>query len=327
VNRRALLALLATGAAGCVGDRPTGDEPSTDAETPTASTRSTPTASPTPTAVSPPDVAPAPGDCPGYGDPTVVCTGAADDPPLEMDRSVDAADLPADLTFTLRNETEATFSTNFYAWRLWKRVDGRWFDVAPQFWPEPLHRLRPGASHAWTVSLDAALPDGPVARAQGESSVSLAALGGGRYAFGVRGWFGEHEDRYAAVAPVDLRADPLSLRPTDAVTDVRVDGDDVAARLDRDVGDARAARYALSRVGDDPGVPRRIAEQVVRAGLADEPLRDALALADDHDARTVELRGPTTTIPPFGVDDDGRRFRYEGLTYDVRAAFAGTTTG
>ncbi|MEF8818883.1 MAG: hypothetical protein V5A31_00210 [Haloferacaceae archaeon] len=121
------------------------------------------------------------------------------------------------------------------------------------------------------------------------------------------GWFGETANRYPAVAPVDLRGDPLALCPADAVTDVRVDGDRVAARLDRDAGDdARSARYTLTRAEDDPDAPRRIAEQVVRAGVADDPLRDALALAVDRGAREVGLRGPTTTRPPFGVDAGGR---------------------
>lgn len=323
MNRRALLALFATGAAGCVGRRPTDDERSPDTTTPTQS--------PTPTPAPVPDIDPAPSDCPGYGDATVVCTGAADDPGIAMDRSADGVDLPADVAFTLHNETGAPFDTNVYAWRLWKRVDGRWFDVAPQFWPDPLHRLAPGTSHEWDVRLDAALPDGPVPRAQGAASLSLSSLGGGPYAFGVSGWFDDPSDRYAAVAPVDLRADPLVLRPTDAVTDVRATADRITARLDRDAPrDARTARYTLSRVANDPDAPRRIPEQTVRAGVADEPLRDALALAVAHDAREVSLRGPTTTRPAFGVDEDGRRLRYEGQTYAVRAAFTdgpATTSG
>ncbi len=323
MNRRALLALLAAGAAGCAGDRSDEGGAPTETDRPTEQTDS-----PAPTPPRDPDVDAAPGDCPAFGDATVVCTGAADDPALVMARPTEAATLPADLTFTLRNGTEAPFSTNFYAWSLQKRVDGRWFDIAPQFAPQPLYRLQPGATHEWDVRVDGALPDDPVTLARGNSSVALSALGGGRYAFGVTGWFGETANRYAAVAPVDLQGDPLALRPTDAVTDVRVDGDRVAARLDRDAGDdARLARYTLTRAEDDPDAPRRITEQVVRASVADDPLRDALALAVDRGAREVRLRGPTTTRPPFGVDAGGRRLRYEGRTYEVRAAAAGTPDG
>lgn len=313
MKRRALLACLAGGVAGCTGAS-RGDAERTGTATPTPTERQTTT--PYPTA--------APGDCPDYGDATVVCATAADGAAFRMARSTAAVDPPGSVTFTLRNETAGRFRGNFYAWRLSKRVDGEWYRVAPRLVPQPLTSLPPGDTHRWTVSVDAALPDGPVSLAEGDSSVALSALGGGRYAFGIDGRFGDQNtDGYAAVAPFDLRADPLALRPTGAVTDVRAEDGRVLARLDRALdGDAREARYTLSRVGDDPSAPRRIAEQVVRSGVADEPLRDALALATDRGAATVELRGPTASRPPFGVDEP-RRLRYEGRTYEAETAYVG----
>lgn len=118
MRRRQVLAVTTAG--GCLGG---------NAEAPETTTSTTETT----TAEAPVVGEPLPSDCPVLGDDVrrVVCYPDTD-APLSMTPSAIAASLPdASVSFTLANETETTFSTNFYAWRLHKRVDGEWYYIAP----------------------------------------------------------------------------------------------------------------------------------------------------------------------------------------------------
>src|SRR5699024_9500021 len=106
-----------------------------------------------------------------------------------------ALDLPGKMTFTLENDTDTRFNTNFYSARLHKRVDGEWFLVAPQGWPSPLTPLAASESQTWTVSLSGEVqaPAGSDSESDADaldtSQRNIGGLGGGRYAFGIAGWF------------------------------------------------------------------------------------------------------------------------------------------
>lgn len=305
MHRRALLVALGSSVlAGCTTRQPADDS------TPSK------TASPTPTDVPGVGLDAAPGDCPAYHG-TVVCTPAApDDAPVVLTPSTTSPSLPGAVTFELANGTSRPFVSNFYGWTLHKRVDGEWFRIAPVMWKQPIHRLPAGDTHRWEATLRG-LPDHPVPLADGDERVTLEGLGGGHYAFSIDGHFDGREGRYTFAAPFDVAGPPVELRPTDRVRDVVVDGETVTARLDTR-GD-REAVYTLRRVEDDPDARRIVTERLVRSDHAYSPRRDAVALALEHDATRVELRGPNGSSPPFGVDDGGERFRHGGVTWAVRA--------
>ncbi|WP_254538044.1 hypothetical protein [Halomarina litorea] len=324
MRRRQVLALAAVGIGGCLSDSDpdgsgngTTDEP-TDAPTTTPSTDDTETATTT-EKPDPPDLRAYPGDCPTYDATTVVCSDAApDDVPLRMTPSASSAELPGDLSFTLSNDTDAEFQTNHYAARLHKRVDGEWFHVAPRAWPQPLTPISAGGSYTWTVEFAGGEGERPDA---GETDRTVGGLGGGRYAFGNDGWFagGSHESKTAAVAIFDLQGPPAELTTTDRLSKVSVEGGTVTGRWNvshLEAGD-RVATFTLERT-DESAEGRLITEQVRQEGLHPRPLRDALALAVEHDAATVRLTGETGSSPPFGVGEP-RVFEYEGSNYRISA--------
>jgi hypothetical protein len=305
VHRRALLVALGSSAlAGCVA-RPPGDDP-----------EPTEPASSTSTGVPGVGIDAAPGDCPAsHG--TVVCTPTAhDDAPVVLSPSPASPALPGAITFELTNGTSRPFVSNFYGWTLHKRVDGEWFRIAPVRWKQPVHRLPAGETHRWETTLRG-LPDHPVPVADGDERVTLEGVGGGRYVFAIDGHFDGQDGRYSFAAPFDVEGPPLELRPTDRVRDVVVEGESVTGRLDTR-GD-REAVYTLRRVEDDPSARRLVAERLVRGDHAYLPRRDAVALSLEHDAARVELRGPSGSHPPFGVDEEGERFRHGGITWAASA--------
>lgn len=339
MQRRRLLALLgaagSAATAGCTAFDPTADHPTDPSPTdsPTPAPAHTETGTQTGTTPHGAPIAEAPGDCPSFGDDVsrMVCADAApDDAPMVLEPSATDLELPGTITFSLSNETDVQYDTNFYGWRLLKRVDGRWYHVAPTSWNQPLMRLAPGDSHAWHVSMDGENYDSElVPPSGGTSDVSVAALGGGEYAFVISGWFAgeDHEHQTAFGARFALRGNPLALTTTGHLADVRVDGDRARGRwtYHGGNGDAREAVYRLDRADGAGDARPMITEQVVRVGRANEPLRDALALVIARDVDGVRLRGPTPTYPPFGVH--GRTIAYGGATYRITAEALETDAG
>lgn len=224
--------------------------------------------------------------------------------------------------FPLRNRSERTLQTNFYNWAVHKRVDGAWFHVAPRGHNDPLMTVPPGESHTWTLTLD----DGdvesgaPVPPAGGTEDVTVTGVGGGHYAFRARGWFEDdgHEQAVAFAATFDLDADPLDLVPTDAIVGTSWDGDTLVAESTRgepDDEDYRLGGYVLERVDElDDGDETLVVEQVVRR----DRLRDALALALDHDADRVRIEEYDATHPLFGVREP-TVVSFRGEHYEVSA--------
>ncbi|WP_232686048.1 hypothetical protein [Halobacterium zhouii] len=328
MRRRALLGTIASlAAAGCTGRPPTIAAPGADdSATPTADRTSDPSPNETLDSSVAATLGAAPGqtDCPPFGDDTerVVCYPEQADAPLSLVPSADTADLPnADVTFTLTNDTGATFMTNFYGWALWKREHGQWFHVAPKVVPQPLHTLPSGESHEWrTTMTNTGSPDvGPSA----EQDISLAGLGGGEYAFATDGWFegGDYEHKVGLAARFDLNGDPVELTPTADASPTR-NGDTVVVTTDAEVGEnAKRAAFvveAIRVVPPDRTVRHRITEQLLRPMLpfGDRDLfRNTIPFFEDG-VTTVRLEAQTTTTPPFGVTEP-RYIEYEGETYRV----------
>lgn len=326
VRRRHLLGLVGTGVlAGCLDEYGSGNgssDPSGNGGDPPSSTGAWDG-----------DLPP----CPDYGDDVdrVVCYDGVDpaDETAFLEPSTRSITMESSLECTLHNESDERLATNFYNWRVDKRVDGEWFRVAPLGYNQPLMYVEPGERHTWTVTPDnEGIADGERAGGSGGTEdVALEGVGPGAYAFRARGWFenGRSEERLAFATTFELEGEPLELTPTDAVEDVTLDdGRDVlvanSTRGDPDDEDHRLGAYELTVVdepdgnggesGDDEEGPRStITEQVIR----NEHLRDAIALAHEHDVSTVRLEEYDGTYPIFGYRSDGV-YEYQGTYYRVR---------
>lgn len=262
-------------------------------------------------------------DCPRYSDrvETVVCTPDLDDPEAEMAmRPVGASgSLPeTDFAFTLANERESAYETNFYAWRLQKHVDGAWFHVAPQLWPEPLMSLDPDDSHTWQLTVDNTDLDRSLPRSQGTDSATVVGLGGGTYSFGVEGRFANDpaDTMTAFVTRFDLEGPELTLRPTPGVEDRVRDGDAVRLTWRREEGDPVTYRVTELKSVPDEAVPV-IAEQVIR----EDALRNAIALFERW-TRFVEIETSTAALSPGAMTEDGT-ILYRGTAYRIETDRSG----
>lgn len=260
-----------------------------------------------------------PGPCPEYDHVAeVVCFENidTDDVDTYLEPSGQSVTPEEAFTFTLRNGSDRILETNFYNWAVHRYVDGEWYRVGPQEWPEPLMHLAPGDTHTWSVTVrnEGALAGESAHGASGTDELSLQALGGGYYAFRARGWFEDesHEDATAFATTVELDTEPISLVRTDAIETVEWEGDRLVAETTRgDPGDHTQAAYELERV-DGEADRRLITEQVYR----DDRLRDALALAHEYETDTVRLEEHTGSTPIFARSPGGR-FTFQGSTYEV----------
>lgn len=330
MRRRALLSLCGVAIAGCVGDDPTdqqGVDPTSTDSTSTALSTDDPTETTTPgepiTETERPPVVGVPqeeSDCPGGRRiARIVCVPETDPESVPIAMTADAYEgsLPAEFTFTLDNGTETLLNINFYQWRVWKRVDGEWFHVAPQGWPEPLHQLPPGESHAWSLACEHDLPSNAYPMGvEGENGATVGGLGGGEYAFTTQGWFegATHENQTGFAVRFSLDGPAVELGPTDAVTGSSRDGDTVTVRGENPNADedTKVAAFVVSRVTDDDADARTvIPEQAAR----DYRLRNTLPYFESGVAE-VRYVQRDSTVPPFGVNDP-YTIRYEGESYRV----------
>jgi len=224
--------------------------------------------------------------------------------------------------FTLRNRSEQRFDTNHYHWQLYKRVDGEWYYIAPESWPEPQMSLEAGDEHTWSLTVATGrVSDGvSIEHVEGTESLTLAGLGGGHYAFGTDGWFeaASPDESIALATGFELNTDRLQLTPTAAISETEWDGETLVARSTRgesDGEDDQPDTFVLERIdSSETDVERVITEQVVR----NDQLRDSIALSRKHDADRVHLKEFSGSIPPFGLQD-ARTYEFEGNQYRVTA--------
>ncbi|SDR14669.1 hypothetical protein [Natronobacterium texcoconense] len=267
-------------------------------------------------------------DCPAYGDRVdrVVCYGSGDDDHVFLEPSERKAAIGDDsIEFTLRNESDRRLATNFYNWRVDKRVDGDWYRVAPLGYNQPLMYVDPGESHTWTFTPTDEAIDGEDGRPRGSGGtedLEVPALGSGDYAFRARGWFEDERDEeiLAFAATFELEGEPLEVTPSDVIESIdEKDGTLVArsSRGDPDGEHHRLGAYELevleSAPDDREDEPRSlIAEQLLRQPR----LRDVLALAREHDVSSVRLEEYDASYPIFGSRSDGV-YEYQGTYYEV----------
>lgn len=313
-TRRALLGTLAGGTvaaiAGCVGGTDDGDdgEPVTDEPDQLQSRL--------------PDEA-FPESCPAYdGVDRVVCYDAVDPEavPALLEPAPETVQPDESIEFTLRNDSDRELRSNFYNWRLHKRVDGDWYHVAPHEYNEPLMSVSPDDAHTWTVSIDnEGIADGePVPPASGTDRLTLGGVGGGQYAFRARGWFAGESDAesIAFAATFEFDGPPIPLTTTAELEGVEFDGETLVATSTRGNPDSEystAGAFELQRVSDVDGDVRSvITEQVLRRPR----LRETIALAHGYDADRVRLEEYSGTTPIFGTDADGV-YEFQGAYYEV----------
>lgn len=328
MRRRALLSTLGAGLlGGCIADSPGGSDDEPTADRTTAPTTGEPsTDEPTTSTPQTPEVGVPASEAAGppWGDDVmrvVSWSDVTDETPIAMRPAAQDASLPtATVDVTLRNETAVGLVTNFHHWGLWKRVDGEWFYLAPQYWPEPAMSLDTGESHTWTLSIDNTQLDGDVIQNGGsKDDISLVGLGGGTYAFTTHGNFAteDYEHAHGFAARINLAGDPVELVPTSDATGTTRDGDTVVVEVDRgDAGSERRVVYTMQRLSADAtvdGEPRRvITEQALRSRV----LRDTLSFFEEG-VETVRLRDTDTYLNPFGFDAEkpqvvayaGQRYR------------------
>lgn len=267
-------------------------------------------------------------ECPSFRESVreVVCYDDVDpnEAAMYMEPSSKRAGLPeASIEFTLANGTGRSYTTNFYGWHVWKRVGDAWFYIEPLSFPVPAMVMEPGGSHAWTLSVDNTRLDGrPLGHVEGTERIDIAGLGGGRYAFGVDGWFegDTHGNQTGFTATFDLWGDQIELTPTDEVTETIRDGD--AVTVHTNVSDrSRRAAFVVTRLDDRRGdAGELITEQVMRR----REFRNTLPFFEAG-VRTVRLEEPNGTFPPFGVRDP-YVIEYDGVQYRVEAESLETPT-
>ena len=366
VRRRVLLAGLA-GLAGCaslpsglpgVGGTatrtatptppdPTTSRPDTPRPTPTANRTAEPT--PTPTPVSAADIGVRPDEtaCPvPEGTTRVVCHSEHPDSPVALRPLSGQSSLPsAGFEFRLRNGTERPFRFNPYGWGLWKRVDGVWHHVAPAGAPDLSATLRPGAVHAWSMTVDNGSLGSLLPVPEGGRTLSIGGLGGGQYGFTAVGEFADSEtestrtserpttaggtttpsraatrttsgtDRdeptIGLAAQVRLDGPALELEPTDLVTGTRQAGDRLrvitAPRTDAEFRKVTAVATRAT----DPDATDLIVEQALRNRV----VRDTIPFFTSGVDR-VELEAWTDREPAFGIETTST-VRFGGETYQI----------
>jgi hypothetical protein len=313
MHRRTLLRTAGTGALGLVAGCLDGG--STDGSGPDGAT-GTKRGSPT---LAPPGVPDDERPYPPYDTDRVLGAEglARDEAPLYMERSSASGTLPETaFTFTLHNNRDVRFDTNFHDWAIHRWENGQWWRVAPTTVPQPLTPLPGGESHEWTKRAS----NRNVGRVPPDGDGALRGLGGGTYAFGIDGEWHDTGATVAAVTRFRLEGPQIRLRPSNLVTEATREADryEVRAESRFDGGDG-LAEFRLDRA-NEPSENRAITEQLIRLW----PLRDALAYAES-DVETVRLVAPDTGFPPFSAQA-GHRLTFEGRTYETSARYLETAT-
>lgn len=314
-RRRLLAALAGAGSLGLAGCGSRSEGPTT--------TFAPPEETPDPATTTPP-VVPT-GDvsagCPDFGRSVarVICTAAVDDETMAMrgDRGTAVRGGPG-IAFSIENTRGVPYVTSPRRWTLHKRVDGEWFWVAPIVLHPFGVRLADGDGLEWSVR--ATEVDLPSFRTTSDPDavptdrLDLGALGGGRYAFGVQGYFegvdyrGEPGGSIAAfVAPFEIEGSDIDLVASDRVRRTVRDGDRL--RVERGPPAERTTTVTLTRGETTVSTIRLVTEQLYRLPL----LRDGLA-AFEAGVRQVVVETP----PADGsVVDSVSSARYGELIVDV----------
>jgi len=226
---------------------------------------------------------------------------AGPETPVYVAPSTERAALPASVRFSAVNHTAETLGCG--EWRLFKLVDGAFYDLDVGVVTSTCRPLPPGARSQYELRAFRDVPlsnDDPVQHAKG-------FLGGGTYAV-VAGYGAETGSSGALVA---LDGPAVDVRPTDDVTAER-DGSTVTVRRDgREQTATDPATATVTRV--DEAERRLIAEQVMQPW--NRAVRNTLPFfGDDVEAVVLETTARAVDLAvEFGSDT--HRFSFGGQAY------------
>lgn len=299
MKRRALLAALGTGLcgiAGCVGAPPGSDGETTDDGGWTTRPRKT-TATPTETTT----------------------TAATPNPAnVTMTASPESAELPkATVEFTLRNDTNTTFASNFYGWNLDKRAEGEWVHVSPRAIPVPLHLMKPGGEHTWTLSIDNTVPvtDDGWTNTDAMKKIAYSGFGPGTYRFRISGWLeddGESSSERTYAATVELTGDPIELRPEPSV-ETRREGETLVVETEDYDPSRQSIGVTVTPAPDHDGETEHL---ITELAYRYPGLRNTLPYFEREGVEHVKL---LTEDAGFVVPRANSHVEYEGTVYRLEA--------
>lgn len=315
MKRRTLLAAVAAGSAGCLGDSgaPEGDGSGSE---------------PDESDDDPPEPFGLPADETGFegivnGEVERVVTTEAFDPgevPMYLHRTPSEGDLPVETAFELTNDTNEEFSFGPYHTVIWKIVDGEWYHVTPLGWEDLADTIEPGDAYDWSFTFTG---EDPV-DVENDGRSRVDGLGGGEYAFTIDGRLPTTagSKRFGFAAFVELRGDPVSLEPTLDAEATR-EGETVYVTTDRlEEGERTRAEFVVERLAppeaESVDAEPFIAEQLLRPRryATGNLLRNGLAHFEDG-VEVVRQRGWSDASPPFGLVESVH-LEYENEVYWVR---------
>lgn len=253
---------------------------------------------------------------------TVVWAHEADAQPVGIEPLNDPYELPTEVTFVIRNETDERLSGNPYQWYLFKRSADTWRYLAPMGWPDVLTSLERGraAGHKHVfrhergiVDTEAYEPAPPSADEEYDPVrhpyhvTATSGLGGGQYALCLH--LSIDEGVVHAVA-FDVEAPAVDIGLDDRLA-VNVDGETGFVQFPLPLNDPESVR--IERTDAVEADRPIIAEQLTV--LTFSPLEACLALMTEHpDLDRVYVRADQFRFISEGTTTfafDGNHYRSE----------------
>lgn len=166
---------------------------------------------------------------------------------VEMTASPQESELPkADIEFRVTNSHPNVFETNFHDWRMHTLVGGEWWFLGVFAPFETIDNLKPTESHTWEVTVDNDVLGTPAEQLapSARSSFTVAGLGTGVYTFSCVGEFHGNDTTIAVVTPFVLSGEDVDLAPAANVETTR-NGDTL--RVNETGSESREHQIAATR--------------------------------------------------------------------------------
>jgi hypothetical protein len=223
--------------------------------------------------------------------------------PIYLQRSRESISKEETVTFSLSNGSDELLRTNFYGWHLDKKTNGDWHNVKLSIPNQPEHTVRPGEEQSWRInpnhdaaaelseSIDPSPGDLQPSLGEQFGNLIIPGLGGGTYAFGIIGRFGNRprDESTAFISTFELESAPVELSPTDDLRNISKDERTVYAETDAPSADLEIdppVVYKLARIQGrrEDAIPI-ITEQLWRSA----PIWDVFALIRQRDTEQASL--------------------------------------
>lgn len=305
MRRRALLALLASSTAGCVGT-PGGSDLTNGTATPTAEPSDGQRDSNTGTSPSKPDPIPfepaepiseaaCPTDATCYGD-----APSTDAVVLAPERTLVPPE--TNTRFAVANRTAEPFGFNPYDVDFRKYHEGVWKHVTPGPYPEPFEHVGPGDAHVYEFSFSDDYAVDALSPVYWNEGAAIDAFGGGTYAFLTA----------SRAAVFEFDAPSLSLGAPSDATDVTSEGGVLRASIEHDAWGEEGTLTVTTDPDGEESDPLLV-EQLLRRPA----VHDAVALLQTRDVDAVEITGQISrrsraAVP--AVSFDGTRY---GVSFEA----------